>query len=67
MQKYIKKFDEILSKIPEIKVYYTKVGGNKVSVYLDLTDGKIRKENGELSTPELEMVLEEKLSFLKSE
>jgi len=67
MKKYISDFDEILSKTPEIKVYYTKVSGNKVSVYVDLTDKKIRKEKGQLHVMKLEKVLEEKFSYLKSE
>ena len=67
MKKYISDFDEILSKTPEIKVYYTKVSGNKVSVYVDLTDKKIRKEKGQLHVMKLEKALEEKFSYLKSE
>jgi len=45
MKKYISDFDTILSKTPEIKVYYTKISKNKLTVYIDLTDKKIRKSN----------------------
>ncbi len=67
MKKYISDFDKILSNTSEIKVYYTKVKGNKITVYIDLVDKKIRKEKGELSALELEKLLEKKLSYLKSE
>ncbi len=67
MKKYISEFDEVLTKIPEVKVYYTKVLGNSVSVYIDLTDKKIRQKNKELSAWKLEKVLEEKFKYLRWE
>ena len=67
MKKYISDFDTILSKTPEIKVYYTKISKNKLTVYIDLTDKKIRKSNWELSALELESKLEKQFSYLKSE
>jgi multidrug efflux pump subunit AcrB len=67
MKKYISDIDNILSVTPEIKVYYIKVSWNQISVYVDLIDKNIRNKKDLLSSINLGKVLEEKLSYLKSE
>jgi len=67
MLKYIPKIDKILLNTPEINIYYTKINGNKISIYLDLTKSKIREELNQLHVFDVEKELEKKLSFLKSE
>jgi HAE1 family hydrophobic/amphiphilic exporter-1 len=67
MEKYITQIDNILSKTEEIKVFYTTVTWNKISVYIDLFDVKIREEKWLLSSASLEKKLEKELLFLKSE
>ena len=67
MEKYIKQIDDILTKTPEIKVYYTKVKWNSISVYLDLLDRNIRDDRSLLSASKLEKHLEWEFQFLRSE
>ena len=65
MKKYISDIDKILSNTKEVKIYYTKVSGNKIKVYIDLTDKKIRQKSWELSASKLEEVLNKKFNYLK--
>ncbi len=66
MKKYIKDIDNILSKTSEVKVYYIKIRGNKISVYIDLINKDLRKKAWQLSASSLERELYKKFSYLKS-
>jgi len=67
LKKYISKIDNVLNSTEEVKIYYITLSWNKISIYIDLIDKNIRKEKELLSSIKLEKVLEEKLSFLRSE
>ncbi|MDP2396668.1 MAG: hypothetical protein Q8S84_04430 [bacterium] len=45
MSKYLTYIDQSLSKVEEVKVYYTTVSKNNIGVYIDLLDKKYRSEN----------------------
>lgn len=67
MEPYIKDIDNVLSNTPEIKVYYTNVNSNSLSVYLDLIDKEIRKDRWLMSSSELEKKLDEAFWYLRWE
>ncbi|MDP2091205.1 MAG: efflux RND transporter permease subunit [Candidatus Gracilibacteria bacterium] len=67
MSKYLTYIDQSLSKVEEVKVYYTTVSKNNIGVYIDLLDKKYRSENGLKNIFEVEELINEKLSILKSQ
>jgi len=67
MSQYIWIIDDSLSKIEEVKVYYTTINNNNIWVYIDLYDRDIRKEKWMMSAYEVEDLLNKDLWKLKSE
>lgn len=67
MSKYLTYIDQSLSKVEEVKVYYTTVSKNNIGVYIDLLDKKYRSENWLKNIFEVEELINEKLSILKSQ
>ena len=66
MEQYIEDIDNILSNIPEIRVYYTTVEDNTISVYIDLFKKAQREKQWLLSAYSLETKLDEQFSYLRS-
>ncbi len=67
MSKYLSNVDNSLNKIEEVKTYYSTVKGNRFSVYLDLTDVNLRKDNWQRSVYEVEKIISNDLENLRSE
>lgn len=67
MVKYLPILDDILSKREEIKVYYTTISWNSISIYIDLLDVDDRTSKWLLGVFDLEKELEDKMLFLRSE
>ncbi|MDD2870697.1 MAG: efflux RND transporter permease subunit [Candidatus Gracilibacteria bacterium] len=66
MSKYLSYIDNSLGKIEEMKVYYTTISNNKISVYVDLLDKVYRTENGLRTVYQVEDVINDDLFVLKT-
>ena len=59
--------DDAIYSIPEVDVYYSSVSGNKIDIYVDLIDKKIRKEWGLRNVFWVQEEILERLSYLESQ
>lgn len=66
MFQYVDDIEKVLVWVEELKNYYLKVNGNSISVYIDLLDLKLRKEEWLSSVYVVEKELEQWLMFLRS-
>ncbi len=66
LEKYLKNVDNVISKIPEIKVYNTKLDENYIYVYMELKNKVDRKEKWLRSIFEVEKELSEEFKKLES-
>lgn len=66
MSKYLTYINNSLSKIKEVKVYYTTISNNNISVSIDLIDKKYRQDNWLRSVFEIESFLDKDLSILRT-
>jgi multidrug efflux pump subunit AcrB len=67
LTEYIPLIEETLSNFEETKVYYVSVSWNSISVYIELTDAKVRERAGLLNVFMVEEEILEWLSPLLSE
>ncbi|MDD3646082.1 MAG: efflux RND transporter permease subunit [Candidatus Gracilibacteria bacterium] len=67
MIQFVPYIDESFESLEEIKVYYTKISNNSISIYVDLIDRDLRKDRGLMNVFQVESFLDEKLGVLRSE
>lgn len=66
MVEYIPLIEEVVSQYEELKVYYVTLSGNKIDVYIELTDAKNREETWQKTVFEVENWILEWLTPLVS-
>ena len=59
--------EDVVSSYEEMKVYYVTLAGNQITVYIELTDAKIRQKAKQKTVFEIETAILDQLSFMKSE
>ncbi len=67
LEKFLPVIDEAVSKYKELKIYYSSISGNTISTYIELTSAKWRQSRWEKSVFEIEKLITDELSPLKSE
>ena len=67
LEEYIPLIEDTVSSYEEMKVYYVSLSWNTITVYLELTDAKLRERSGLMNVFDLETDVLDKLSFIKSE
>ena len=67
LEKYLPQIDSIISKYPELKVYFSEVTGNSIRVYLELLPVSQRKELAMKSAFEIEEEVLESFSVFESQ
>lgn len=67
MEQYVNWLDDILSDIPEMKVYYISVNGNNIDIQIELLNPTIREKQKMASVFEIEKYLEKEFDYLRSE
>lgn len=67
MESYITNLSEVLSEIPELKSYYTKIKQGTISVNIELTNYEKRMDKWQLADKEVVKVIEKKLKYLRNE
>lgn len=67
MIQFVPYIDESFESLEEIKVYYTKISNNSISIYVDLIDRDLRKDRWLMNVFQVESFLDEKLWVLRSE
>ncbi|QFR39107.1 efflux RND transporter permease subunit [Candidatus Gracilibacteria bacterium 28_42_T64] len=65
--KYLSQLDEAIYKIPELKVYYTTLSGNRIDIYIELLQKSIREDMGMRDVFEVEKVILSQLGELESD
>ena len=65
IKKYLKVIDNVIYKIPEIKIYYSSISWNKINIYADLLDKKVRKKSKMRSTFDIEKEISNNLKKLE--
>jgi multidrug efflux pump subunit AcrB len=66
LEKYIPEVESVLSSFEEMKVYYITLTGNRLSVYIELTDAKQRQSNRQKTVFEIETEVLKSLTPLQS-
>ena len=67
LEQYIPVIEDIVSSYEEMKVYYVSLAGNKITVYIELTEAKLRQKSGQKSVFDVETSILESLSPMRSE
>ena len=67
LEKYLPVLDDIISKYPELKVYYTTIQGNKINIYIELHEKNIRKKKNMMTVFEIESLISKDIKKLESE
>jgi multidrug efflux pump subunit AcrB len=67
LEKYLPKIDSIVSKYPELKVYFAQVNGNSIKVYLELIPLSERKQNWMRSAFDIEEDVLASFSYFESQ
>ena len=64
---YISRIEEVVSSYEEMKVYYVTLSGNSITVYIELTDAKLRQDTGLKTVFDLETEILDRLKVLESD
>ena len=64
---YIDDIEAVVSSYPEMKVYYVTLSGSEITVYIELTDAKIREDLWQKDVFAIETEILEKLKILESD
>lgn len=67
LAKYIPLIDETLKGQPELKIYTTSISGNSMSVYIELIDKNIRKDERMRNVFDFESMVTDSLKIIESE
>lgn len=67
MRQFVPYIDETFISLEEIKVYYTKISNNHITIYVDLIDRDIRNDRWLMNVFQLENYLDETLWNLRSQ
>jgi len=67
LEKYLPQLDKIISKYPELKVYYNTVSKNKIDLYIELLDEKVRKREWMRNVFEIEKLILKDIKELESD
>ena len=67
LEKYVPLIENVVSSYEEMEVYYVTLSGNKITVYIELTDAKLRQKSGQMTVFDLETTVLDELSFMASE
>jgi len=67
LERYVPLIEDVVSSYEEMKVYYVTLAGNQITVYIELTDAKIRQRTKQKTVFEVETAILDELSFMKSE
>lgn len=64
---YLSVLDEAIYDLPELKVYYTTLSGNKIDIYVELLQKSIRDDKWLMNVFEIEQILLQKLKYLETQ
>ena len=67
LEKYLGIIDEAIYKYPEVKVYYSSINWNAISIYVELLERGIRIDKKMKNVFEIETLIAEDLKYLESE
>ena len=67
LEKYIEPIEKVLSSYEEMSVYYVKLSGRVIYVYMELTETKLRQKLWQKSVFDIESEIIDALSFMSSE
>ncbi len=64
---YIDDIEDVVSSYEEMKVYYVTLSGNEITVYIELTDAKVRQDAWQKTVFDLETEILTRLKVLESD
>ncbi len=67
LEKYIPLIEDTVSSYEEMKVYYVTLAWNEITVYIELTDAKIRQKANQQTVFEVETSILDSLSVMQSD
>jgi len=67
LEKYLPELDNILFKYPELKVYYTSIAWNKIEIYVELLEARIRQDKWMRDVFEIEGLMVKDIKKFESE